>query len=511
MAKLTISFGGGIQKPAKLGSIILKPTAGNKMAYAQNIQSDALEYGEGLIVPGLATVTLTNNSEITGVPIAYTKSRTANAILIIEGVLGATNIARSVHQVTDGSTPQVETGVSETIAHSAHASVVVRDMTIRDNIVYIVGEDGTDGWVEKDDFTGGSISFAAVTTLTTYASGEAKILKTSDNNIYVLHGRLVDQINASDTYTAAAFTLSQGYQGTEMEEWNELVAFAYHVGKITGIVNRKEKGRSGIVLWNFITTANFVRDVHCPANYISAMKQKPDGNLIVFGSARAGMTTLYLFTGYGFSEIYSYIGEPPRNRHSVDFDNEGNIWWQTLDGQICRYNFAQNKFDHITSIVASAGNGGLFTSLLGGTGNEWLAGAGTDASPDTFVLARLTNGNYIGDGAAASDAYNTPLAVSGQQFLLYNSTITAITLHANKNLATGEKVVLRFYKNGNTTSTDYLDMEFAVDGTVSAKRLVKTITEVNNFSLGVVYKQADNLATAPPVFTAIVEYETIIE
>lgn len=510
MPKLQISFSGGIQKPAKLGTVILKPTSENKLSYAQNVQSDSLEYGDGVTVPGPAVVSLTNNSEVTGVPIMYGKSQNGDAILIIEGELGATNIARSIHQVTDGSTPEIQSGESETITHSGHSSVVLRDLTIRDTQMYLLGEDATDGWVKKDEFTGGTPSFSDVGTLTSYVSGVSKIYKASDNNIYVLHGKIVDQFDTSDTKTDSAFTLPTGYIGTEMEEWNELMVFAYHVGDFTGIANRKEKGRSGIVLWNFISTNNFVRDVPCPSNYISAMIRKPDGNLVVFGSQRSGITTIYLFTGFGFNEQYSYTGEPPRNRHSVDFDNEGNLFWQTLDGQICKYNFEKRDFTHLTSITASSGYGGIFTSLLGGTGNEWLAGAGTDASPDTFEIARLTNGNYIGDDDASADAFNTPLAISGQKFLSQDSTITAITLYANRDMSSGEKVVLRFYKNGNTTSTDYTEMEFAVDGAINSKRKVLSIAGVSNFSLGIAYKQLDNAATALPIFSAVVEYEPTI-
>ena len=509
MPKLNISFNGGVQEPAKMGSVILKPTR-NKLAYAQNIQTGSLEYGEGLITPGAAVVALTNNDEITGMPIAYAKSRTGDAILFIEGDDGAKNLARSVGSVTDGSTPEVETGISETVAHSGHASVVLRDLAVRDDEVYLLGEDGTDGWVQKDSFTGGAISFAAVQTLTGYANGRTKIFKGADNNMYVLHNTKVDQLDSSDTYSAAAFTLPVGYIGTEIEEWNELMVFAYHVGKNTGIANRKEKGRSGIILWNLISTNNFIRDIPCPTNYISAMARKADGNLIVFGSQRSGMTTLYLFTGFGFEELYSYIGDPPLNRHCVDFDNEGNIWWQTYGGQICKYDFRQGRFEHITSTLGgNSGLGGIFTSLLGGTGNEWLAGS-SDGAAGTFQMARITDGNYIGDGDSATIDYNTPLAVSGQEFLPNNSTIESITLYANKEMVSGDKTVLKFYKNGNTTPSDYLTMDFSSDGAKSSKRTVKSITGVDNFSLGVAYKQTDNSATTLPVFTAVVEHKQTI-
>ena len=511
MSKIEIKFNQGIQKPAQLGTVILKPTAGGKLSYAQNIWTIGQEYGEGVLTPGPDLTTLTNNDDLTGVPIGYAKSRTANVIVFIEGILGATNVVRSVNQVTAGSTPQVEDGVSETIDHTSHTGEILKDILARDDDIYILGEDATDGWVQKDAFTGGVFSFSAVQTLSSYAAGHATMIKASDNNLYILHGRLVDTLDASDTYAPAAFTLPVGYMGTDLAEWNGVMAFAYHVGKITGIANRKEKGRAGILLWDMIATANFIRDISCPSNYISAMVNKPDGNLIVFGSLRNGMTTIYQFTGYGFQEITSYIGEPPRNRHSVDFDNEGRLFWQTLDGQVCMYDFTQGKFEHITSITASSGNGGILTSLLGSTGNEWLIGAGKSGSPNTFTIAKTNYANYIGDGNASTDDTTTPLAISGQEFLPDKSTITAITLHLSRELTTSEKLVLRLYKNGNTTSTDYLTMEYSsAEPAISSKREVKSVPGVSNFALGLAFKQTDGLASAPPVVTAIVEYETTL-
>src|SRR3990167_7657040 len=112
MPKLIINFAaGGVQKPAKLGSPILKSTAENKLAYAQNIQSGSLEYGEGLIVPGPSLTALTDNSELTGVPIAaaYYKNSTEGYITFIEGALGNTNRIRRVKEVRAGQTPVMDT------------------------------------------------------------------------------------------------------------------------------------------------------------------------------------------------------------------------------------------------------------------------------------------------------------------------------------------------------------------------------------------------------------------
>lgn len=515
MPKLTIQFSGGIQGPAKLGTVILKPTANGKLAYAQNIQSGPLEYGEGLITPGPSVVNLTNNDDLTGLPLAFTKVPVNNTVLIVEGVVGATNIVREINQVTYGSTPQINDGVSDTIAHSGHTGVVVEDITARETDIFIAGYDATDNWVQYDSgYIAGSLNFDNVTTRT---SVPYRIYKSNNsNNIYFLERNasnkrtFLSQIDTTNAFTDDVFSLPRGYQGSEISDWNEVFAIAYNVGITYGIDNRKGQGRSGIILWNYITTNNFVRDVIAPVSYISAIRPSPDGNLIVFGSAKLGLTSIFTFTGYAFKHEYSYIGEPPRNRHSVDFDNEGNVLWQTLDGQICKYNFIKRQFEHITSTIASLGGGGIFTSLLGGTGNEWLAGGANEDSGNTYQIARIVHGNYIGDGDTSTDVYNTPLAISGQQFLPSNSTIKSITLYGNKELASGNKVNLTFYKNGNTTSINYLTMDFSSDGAISAKRKVLSISNVDNFSLGLAYKQSDNSTTTIPIFIAVVEYETTV-
>ena len=136
------------------------------------------------------------------------------------------------------------------------------------------------------------------------------------------------------------------------------------------------------------------------------------------------------------------------------------------------------------------------------SGTDFVAASG---SGSTYTLKRVIFGSYIGDGGGA-DTVNTPQSVGGIENLQQGSNIQAITLHLAKKLALGEKVELRVYKNGDTSTYEiYMTMDFDTDGAISAKREVLTLDNINNFTLVAVWKQADGLATAPPVIYAEVE------
>lgn len=509
-----------VQEPAKLGSIILKPTSGGRLSYAQNIQTTNLEYGDGVLVPGPSLVTLTNNAVLTGIPCAKVYDPVNSYILVAESEyiagseIGATDYLRRIEGVASGQTPDVgsDAGDSLQLTHSGHSAVKILDMTGRAdgaiNYAYVAGKDATDGWVQKVRIDSGTLSATTITTLSTFnVQRNIRIYRASDDIIYIFHASQVDSIDTSDVYSNSVFTLPDGYATTEVVEWNDFMAIAYNNIFTANISQRKSAGSSGVLLWNMVDTTRFEKDLYCPARYISALVKKPDGSLIAFGSLDEGLTSIYVVNISGFHEQYTYIGEPPRNRHSVDFDSRGRMIWQTIDGEICRYNFADKKFEHITSSNCSDGHAGLLCHLAGGAGNEFLVASGTDAATDTFNISRVTFGNYIGDADVAEDIYATPLAVSGLEFLPPNSTIVSITLHLTKQLATGEKITLRVYKNGSTTGSDYMDMEFAVDAAISSKKKSIPLINVSNYALGVAYKQADAHATAPPVVFAEVEWE----
>lgn len=511
MPTLRVPFGTGIQDSAKLGTVILKPTRG--LSYAQNIDVQNDEYGESVALPGPSVTTLTTNSELTGVPFAAADYKISGYLWFLEGLLGATNIIRRISDLLSGSTPDVATGISTTISHSGHSTVVATDIAIR--VVsatwtgYIVGKDATDGWVQT--FSASSSGDPTLTTLSTLSSfnvsEEPKIFLHSNENLYIAHGQQVDTVDTADAYDNLVHVLPSEYGVTTMAEWQLFLVTAYSTNFPWTSSERLGNGRSGLILWDTTETNSglFVRDVPCPARYISAVVNSPNGDLLVFGGKDEGKTTLFLFTGYGFKKVFSYIGDLPRSNHSITFDGQGRILWLTADGQLCRYNFNSGVFEHLASVSTGSSAGGLLKRGI--SGNEFILASG---SGSTYTAKRVTFGSYIGDGDAGSDGVTTPLAISGQQFLPPGSTITGITVHLTKNLATDEKIGVRVYKNGSTTPTEYMDLAYAADGAISAKRKAIPISQVNNFALGVAWKQTDALATAPPVAFAEVEWEPTI-
>lgn len=513
MPKIPIKFTLGTEKPPKLGTAIVKPTSEGKMSYAQNVEVQNDESGNAVLTPGPALVTIGNNSELTGVP--HTKARAINTanntnyIYFDEGLLGATNKVRRIKDVVSGSTPVIDTTGSITVAHAAHANPRVDDMVFRNRSgieeVAIVGVDDSDTWIQTFTATDASPSLSVISTLTTSSKNfEHKIMVGSDAIFYIGHRELIDSVNLSNTYTANVLDLPVGLGVTALTEWQLRMVIAYNDTNPFTFAQRKSGGASGIAIWDFFSPS-FEKLVPCPSRYISAVVNDPDGSLLVFGGVDEGKCTIYNFNGYGFNPLVSYIGDLPRSGHSVDFDGQGRVVWQTADGQICRYDKRTDIFEHLSSITTGSSAGGVLTRALGGTGNEFIAASG---SGSTYTCKRMTFGNYIGDGDSA-DGVTTPLAISGEIKLPQKSIVTAIELGFNKALASGEKVEARLYKNGSTTETSLGTASFSTDGAVASKIIRSLQTGVDTAAIGVAWKMTDASATAPGVLEGYLHYNAI--
>ena len=527
MKPITVIFSGSIQRPAKLGTLILKRASEGNLAYAQNVDVNNDEYGIGVALPGPALTTITNNSELTGVPFIYAKisSVTAsfNNVIFAEGLLGATNKLRSITGFKDTGTASIETAAaaSLTVTHNdgagndtGHTGIVIEDMVIVGDILVMIGYDATDTFIQKLDVnhTGSNLSLTGnnFTLISAVTSDDIKVHHLAlmeDGAIYgnrsVYPNNFIWKV-ASDlaTYSTTAITLPDKHYITAIAPWRKKGLFAWTSVGQGEFDQRNVGGKCGVLIWDLIQSS-FDEDIICPANYISAIVGAPDGNLLIFGGVNEGRSTIYGFTGYGFVPLVSYIGDLPRNAMSVDFDGQGRVIWITADGQLCRYDRVTDVFEHLGSITTASDAGGILTKFNSGT--DFIAASG---SGSTYTLKRVLFGSFLGDDAAGTDGVTTPLAVSGIQVLPQGSNITAITLHLAKNLATSEKVELRVYKNGSTTPTTYMTMSFADDGAISSKREVITLDNINSFSLAVAWKQTDGLATAAPVLAAEVEVST---
>lgn len=509
---IRILFNKGIQSPATLGSLKLRLTAEGAMAYAQNIDNASDEYGYGVIVPGPALVTIDNNSELVGVPYISALFTFLSGEIgyryFAEGLLGSSWKIRRIKDLEPTETPSIDTTGSITIDHNSHVNPVVTDMVFRETsgsyYIYVIGYDNTDGWVQKFIASAGSPTLAAVTTLTGLNAPniDAHAMLGPDNNIYVGFANHIDSIDVSDVRTIdkLALGLPVGVGVVDLCSWNDLMAIAYSSDFGFRFSSRLAAGNSGIILWDYVSPSITKKPISAPCKYISAIVNDPSGNLLVFGGVDEGKSTIYLFTGYGFQPLFTYIGDLPRSKHSITFDSLGRVLWLTADGQWCRYDRASNIFEHLGSITTGSSAGGLL--VKGVAGSEYLLASG---SGSTYALKRAVLGSYIGDDASASDTVTTPLGVSGTEILPQGSNIQAITLNLVRRLLVGEKVELRIYKNGSTDYEVYLTMDYSSDGAISSKREALTKDNIDNFSLAVAWKMADAATTAPPVAFADVE------
>jgi len=513
MPQVVVQFN-PVQPPAKLGTPIIKPTSGGRVSYAQNMDFHADEYGDGVAVPGPALTTIGNNSELTGVPwLRQTYGFNAVSlgyIYFAEGLLGAKNVIRRIKDVIAGSTPVIDTTGSMTASHSAHSTPILTDMIYRnynsDPYIYVAGKDATDVWVQKFDPDLASPSLSTVATNTNFTSGltDTILVPFSNNLIYWCGQNRVDTISLSDTHTAVAFNITYGKAISAGAEWQSFLLLAYSDQPLVNFEDRKSANRSGIIVYNVVDDG-IERDVPCPSRYISAIVRAPDGNILVFGGVNEGRTTIYQFTGYAFVPIFSYIGDMPRSRHSVEFDGLGRLKWTTADGQLCRLDFRTGDFEHLGTMTTGSSAGGMLARGIAGT--EFFTASG---SGSTYVMKKVQFGSYIGDGDNVSDISTTPKLISGLEFLPPESTICGITLYLTKALASGEKIILNVHENGSLTPTEYLSMVESTDGAISAKRGTLSVPDISSYALSLVWKQTDGAAIAPPGAYAVVEYETTI-
>lgn len=507
MAKtINVTFNKGIQYPPKLGTLILKEAGQGKLAYGQNVDSSNDEYGMGAIVPGPVLTTITNNSQLTGVPFVKafygTALGSASGYLYFgQSILGTEGVIRRVKDVGSG-VPSIDTTGSMTITSNR----TITDMLMRINssyipYIYVSCRDSSDCYLYK--FTASDAS-PSLTLLSTISSIRPTILTLgSDNNIYWIGKGSVNSINTSDAFSQDVLVnkLPLNAYASCAVDWNTQLVVAYTTDEPGDLIaSRNYAGKAGVIIWDYISS-NFNKRIDAPCRYISAMIVDTTGNLIIFGGIDEGKTSIYQFNGYGFNHIYSYTGDIPRNRHAIEFDGQGRILWFTLDGQLCRLDTKNGVFDNLANMTTDADSAGLLAKGVGQNNiADFLVATGTGS---TYTMKRMNFGSYIGDGAGA-DTVATPLAVSGIVQVPFGTTITRITWHLSRPLETGDKVNLLVYQNGSTTGTVYSTLEYAVDGAVTAKRETLTLPDLNNFSLGVQWKMSDN-STAPAVISAEVE------
>lgn len=529
MPKITVPLALGIQPPVKLGTLTPKLTSASALAYAQNIDVQNDEYGHGVATPGPALTTITNNSTLTSVPTSktrYTDVAGSKGIMFLAGgSIGATDYVFRIVDIEPSLTPSVDATNTRQVPHSTHANEVIDDIVFRQNLsthsthpadayVYIIGHDDTDGWVRGFDATDDTMVLDTNFTIPGYAAGHRpKMFLAPDGEIYVGYGNSVFYMTDNEISLTELLKVPVDSAITDLNDWNGRMVIAYaQIGsQVTNFDQRKGTGSAGVALWDYFSPT-FERLVPCPTIHISALVPDPDGSLLAFGGVSEGRTTLYNFNGFGFTPLVSYIGDMPRSRHSVDFDGQGRILWQTVDGQICRYDKLGQVLEHLGTITTGSSAGGIFARLNGTAGSEFLAISGTGS---TYTAKRVSFGSFAGDGDAA-DGVTTPLVVSPQvRFPDENGgvgakvTINSIELVMNGALIANDNLELRLYKNGSATAIAYgADINSTNDGT-TASSIKREQGEPETYSahVGVAFKATDARATSPGVISAIIDYD----
>lgn len=515
MGKQIIRFNKGIQFPAKLGALVLKMTGEGLASSAQNVDTQNDEYGNEVSVPGPGLTTIGSNSELTGVPFAklFFGSSLLNKgyLYFLQGVLGTATIIRRVKDILSGSTPVVDTTGSMTADHGpSHANQKLIDILFRadgsgNNYAYVAGKDDTDTWVMKFDPSQANPSLSDVAANVNFTGGYSDqfLVLGDDKNIYWIGKNRVSSIDTADAYTVSKLAngLPPDLYASCGANWNKQLLVGCSTDAFGDFARRLSAGSSAIIVWDYVSPS-FSNRIPAPCRYISAIIPAPDGTCLVFGGIDEGKSSIYEFTGYGFRLLTSYIGDMPRSRHNVDFDSQGRILFNTVDGQICRYDKTSGRFEHLGTISTGSSAGGILAKLIGSpVGNEFIVASGSGA---TYLMKRVNFGSYIGDGDAL-DGINTPKRTSGTEILSPKSTISAISIFLGKSLAFGEKIEVRLYKNGDTNYTVYMTLSYTDDGAIAMKRTAKVVSEVNTYNIEVAWKMADGATTAPPVNYALVE------
>ena len=346
-----------------------------------------------------------------------------------------------------------------------------------------------------------------------------------DGKIYIGNNSYIDRVDPSQSSISAATTLKAiGSSGeavlfewyiTAMGEWNNLLVVATNNEPPGDFTRRNGGGSSRVFFFDVVNnpTSGFKPNfVNSPSHYISVLFTDLTGNLLAFGGVDEGRSTIYQYNGYGFIPLFSYIGDLPRNRHSVCYDAQGRLMWQTAAGQICRLSATQviavseeeqaSGFENMGFTATSTG--GIVTNLQA-LGYDFLVSGGTG-----LYNMRVTGGVFTGTGSTYGT--NTPVAISGLQDFPHNSIIRNVTVYLNKALQSGESLDVNLYSN---ESTDFLvgknigSLNYANDGAVATKNIRTLQTGIDTAAFGVAWTTSNGTTTVPGLLKMDVTYNEI--
>lgn len=539
MPSIKLDFGLSIESPPTLGTVILRPAEttyvnqevqSGKIAYAQNVSVSTDKYGNSVALPGPYAGTF--SPTLTTGPI-YTKAfDSENQKLWFN--YDQTNILDCIKNIDTGSLPALDTTQTVTLTIAGKSPIVsdISNSTEYQNspgslYVYatLIDTSGST-WVKA--FQSNSVTSVAVGLSTTTVGGLLPILKTQfDGNLYIGNAHKIDRVNPTNSSLSSGTTLSAvgtsadgavppDWFITALGEWNgKLLAAVSNSAPPTStpgsiFSERNGSGQSRIYFWDIANnpTGNFLNTfVNSPSHYISVLHTDLSGNLFAFGGVDEGRTTIYQWNGYGFDSIFSYIGDMPRNRHSVTFDSIGRLIWMTCNGQLCRYNVKTDIFEHLNTLGAGS-FGGIVGVLQGAVGEDFIHSEAASAISATIGIVSLRQ--FTGDGGGA-DSSATPLMISGLQNVPQKSIITNVIVSLQKALINTEKLEVRLYGQ-NYPATAYTvlgTLDFANDGAIASKQVRSLAYNNDLMSLGIAWKATASSTTAPGVISAEIQYKQI--
>lgn len=530
MPSISLKFSGGTEDPVQLGTIALKPTREGKLAYAQNCSVATDKYGMGVLLPGPY---LNNFATSLSAPIylAAYDAEFQKYWLAYDG----TNTLDCIKNIDTGGTPVFDNTQTVTLSISGKTPIIsdIADSTEFQNSVgslYVYAtlmDTSASTWVKA--FQNNTTTSTAVGLSTTVAGGVLPILKTQfDGNLYIGNAHKIDRINPTNASLSTGTTLNAvgtSADGavppewfiTALGEWNGLlVASVINTSppdNTPGSIFSERKGscKSRLYFWDIANnpTGNFRNQyVNSPSHYVSVLLTDLSGNLLAFGGIDEGRTTIYQYTGYGFEPIVSYIGDMPRNRHSVCFDAIGRLVWINADGYICRYNRSADVFENLGRL-GSTGFGGIAKVLQGVLSSDFLLTGANTSNNATVTNASLTQ--FTGDGAG-NDNNSTPLAISGIMDLPQKSVITNTIVSLQKALRATEKLEVRLYPQDYPNTGNYTvlgTMDYSIDGAVASKQIRNLQYNQDNASIGIAWKATASSTTAPGLLGAEVQYNEI--
>ncbi len=536
MPKLNINFSQGVQNPPQLGTVVLKPTQEGKMSYAQNVTVATDKYGVSVVTPGPYISSLG-----TGLanPIYWKALQSENPGAVnAKGQMwlayNNSNTLDYIKGINSGQIPSFDNSHTTTLKSSTLISDIESGQYVtggtNHEYVYasLVDSAGAGNAINTWITVFQTTTAAGVVPLSSStAPGILPMVKTQfDGKIYIGNGQKIDRVDPSLTGSglSAAVTLAAvGSSGsaipypfsfTAMGEWNGKLVGAVcseiNTGTTTSDFDKRNGGgTSKIYFWDIANnpTGNFLDyPIDSPCPYISVIFTDLSGNLFAFGGVNEGRTTIYEFNGYGFNTIFSYIGDLPRNRHSVIYDAQGRLLWQTCTGYLCRWDRKNDIFENIGVTNAVGGStGGIFAHLQT-MGDDFAVSGGTVVSKTSF-----SSEIFAGSGSGVYGA-GTPLVISGIQDLPQKSIIRTVTVSLNKALQQGEILDINFYPQNNGTAlggTNLGSFDYSIDGGVASKNFRTFQTQVDEAAFGLAWRTSDGTSTVPGVVGMEVDYKEI--